>query len=153
MDKMSDNVKHALTVAIEAAIALAEASDREVRLTFDTVALVVTPGRSATEVMDDFEKGRQLMRYVPAIRDLLISFMNASHMRRAVRWGGDDLGFSDDKLPAGDATPEQIAEAIARLACESGAVTNGALWRFLIRQQPRRTEEVWDLRFLIEDGS
>lgn len=146
---MEARIKHALSLTIDAAIALAEVSGAEVRLTFGSVALVVTPGRSATDMMAEFDAMQKLASKLPDIIKLLLSLFSADEIRRLAQWNAG-FNVSVEELPGPGATPRALATEFATLAMQSGAISNGFLWKVLEKARPGRIQDIVSTRHLIE---
>lgn len=139
---MEDYVQVAFSTAVNSAVVLAEMSGEEVRITFRSVTLVVTRGRSATEVMEEFDAARKLVQNVSNICGLFLSCFDASELRLFVRCNTGVLGFAEDSLPDPAATLKDVATRAAELVIETGAATRPELWQSLIAQRPRRKDQI-----------
>lgn len=135
-------VKERLSFALNAMIDLAEASGTEVRMTFQSVAMVVKPGRSARELMEEFERNEKLAKVAVELAPLLLSLFSADEFRRYLPNNGNIV----EEFPSPSVSPKQQFEEATLLLCTRGLVLNGSFWDGLERERGGRVREIRPMR-------
>lgn len=139
---MEPKVKEYLSVALNAMINLAEASGTEVRMAFQAVAIVVKPGRSAEELMQEFERNEKLVKIASDLAPLLMSLFSIHEFRSFCYYLPNSGGICDDLPVSG--SPRSLFEESALLLCARGLVLQESFWDRLEQNRPGRVEPTRD---------
>lgn len=141
---MDPNVKNLLSNVIHAMIDLAEASGEEVRMTFQSVAMVVKPGRTAAELMEEFERNEKLAKLADELAPLLLDMFSVDEFRRFCRYIPNSNGIVDELPTSG--SPKSIFAETALLLCIRGLVRTSTFWDSLERERGGRVRDIRPMR-------
>lgn len=134
---MNEEIKSALQHLLGNAIELAEISQSEVRVTFQSVAMVIEPGKSSAELMAEFERMERLTGIANEIAAMFMKMFSVSEIRRMVRWmpGGEELIMS---APSTSLTPKEQFEGLAMLLCIREVALTHAFWQMVEQEHKFR---------------
>ena len=113
---MNQEIKAALQLLLSNAIELAEISQSEVRVTFQSVAMVIEPGKSAAEMMAEYERMERFASIADEVAAMFVKMFSISELRRIVTWmpGGSELILD---APSTKLSDREQFKGLAMLLC------------------------------------